>query len=559
MLKKRVIEWLIMGVVAVSETSQFDNTVLSKYPSVGDNDGMYTSSADLEGLLITESEVVNHLQHYLDAEYLRLQKLEKVVQDYKSLRDRARRSSERFIGNPLDSFLLIKKLTSDWNTIQELVQNEGENFLNNITLERQSLGLRWPKNEDLNGAAVGLLRLQDTYRLDTSSLADGVLNGKYYGPHLSAQDCFELGRQSYNNGDYFHTNIWMEEAIKQLSKEKEQTIRKSDILEYLAFAAYKSGNLRKAAKLTIELVSMEPEHPRAHGNLDYYKRELAKYGANLQQRGEDGLGDPDELVNVMKELRNREAELGEERSNYERLCRGEDFISADKSSSLKCSYNFGRHPFMKLCPAKMEEVYDKPRIVIFHGMITDQEIETIKILATPRFRRATVQNQITGELETANYRVSKTAWLKESEHKHVASIYKKAHQLTGLNMETSEELQVSNYGIGGHYEPHFDFARKEEKNAFSSLGTGNRIATWLMYESDVEQGGYTVFPNLGISLKPKKGDVAFWYNLFANGEGDEMTRHAACPVLAGTKWVSNFWIHERGQEFTRPCTTDPYE
>ncbi len=71
-------------------------------------------------------------------------------------------------------------------------------------------------------------------------------------------------------------------------------------MEYLAFAAYKSGNLRKAAKLTFELVSLEPDHPRAHGNLDYYKRELENHGASLVQRGEDGLGDPDEAVNVMK-------------------------------------------------------------------------------------------------------------------------------------------------------------------------------------------------------------------------------------------------------------------
>lgn len=70
-----------------------------------------------------------------------------------------------------------------------------------------------------------------------------------------------------------------------------------------------------------------------------------------------------------------------------------------------------------------------------------------------------MQNHKTGELETANYRISKSAWLKDSEHKHVSTISKRVEDMTGLTMTTAEELQVVNYGIGGHYEPHFDFAR----------------------------------------------------------------------------------------------------
>ena len=57
-------------------------------------------------------------------------------------------------------------------------------------------------------------------------------------------------------------------------------------------------------------------------------------------------------------------------------------------------------------------------------------------------------------------------------------------------MDVSEDLQVVNYGIGGHYEPHFDFARKTEPDAFKELGTGNRIATILFYLSDVIAGNF---------------------------------------------------------------------
>ena len=64
---------------------------------------------------------------------------------------------------------------------------------------------------------------------------------------------------------------------------------------------------------------------------------------------------------------------------------------------------------------------------------------------------------------------------------------------------------------------------------------GNRIATWLSYASDVELGGATVFPWAEVTIFPKKGSAAFWYNLHRNGKPHQMTRHGACPVLVGTK------------------------
>jgi prolyl 4-hydroxylase len=64
-------------------------------------------------------------------------------------------------------------------------------------------------------------------------------------------------------------------------------------------------------------------------------------------------------------------------------------------------------------------------------------------------------------------RVSKSAWLLESDDKVVERIHNRVGYLTDLDMKTAEELQIANYGIGGMYEPHFDFAHVSRTHSLS--------------------------------------------------------------------------------------------
>ncbi|KHJ97963.1 tetratricopeptide repeat protein [Oesophagostomum dentatum] len=438
--------------------------------------------------------------------------------------------------------------------------------------------VKFPEDEDLSGAATAILRLQDVYKLDSYDLANGVILGDKVSPDLTAHDAFEL------------------------ENEEEKTVEETEILEYLAYSLYQQGNVRRALALTKRLAAIAPNHPRAKGNVKWYEDML---------HGKDMEGDLPPIVNKTEaDVQREEYDGVVERDAYEALCRGEVPPMPPAEAKLLFCYLKMDKPFLRLAPIKVEILRLDPLAVLFKEVISDAEIEVIKETATPKLRRATVQNAVTGELETASYRISKSAWLKEDEHEVIARVNRRIEDMTNLNQKTSEDLQdlkiclcmdaasknptVANYGLGGHYDPHFDFARianygigghyaphfdmstrgekepyrvngnrvatvlfyKEEKNAFKNLNTGNRLATVLFYMSQPERGGATVFNHLGTAVFPTKHDALFWYNLMRSGEGDLRTRHAACPVLLGVKWVSNKWIHERGQEFTRPCGLD---
>lgn len=511
---------------------------------------LFTAIAEVEHLLETHKRIIDDLDFYIQKEENRLAVLKRHLNIYKHEHEKAMEDIPNYLGNPINAFTLIKRLTTDLDHIEDSIKI-GTEYIKNITMNHEEV--KYPALEDLTGAAQALTRLQETYHLDVKDLAEGMLNGVAYSTPMSAGDCYELGRALYNEKDFVNAREWMVQALRKLKEENvPYPFNEVDILEYISFSYYLLGDTRSALEWTQKLLAVDPKHVRAKGNVPHYQKSIAEEEQRLrkERRGDTGFEENEEKPVTL-------TGYAKERKVYESLCRGEVDIPSAISKRLTCRYLTENHPFLRIAPIKMEMMYLNPDIVIFHDVISDGEIETVKKMARPRFKRAVVHDPKTGELVPAHYRISKSSWLKDNEAETIARISRRVSHMTGLSMDSAEELQVVNYGIGGHYEPHYDFARKRE-NAFSKHG-GNRIATVLFYMSDVAQGGATVFTELGLSVFPVKRAAAFWLNLHPSGEGDLATRHAACPVLQGSKWVSNKWLHQGGQELLKPCNLEYQE
>lgn len=61
---------------------------------------------------------------------------------------------------------------------------------------------------------------------------------------------------AYTEADYYHTELWMEQALRQLDEGEVSTIDKVSVLDYLSYAVYQQGDLDKALLLTKKLLEL---------------------------------------------------------------------------------------------------------------------------------------------------------------------------------------------------------------------------------------------------------------------------------------------------------------
>ncbi|XP_033762085.1 uncharacterized protein LOC117343723 [Pecten maximus] len=109
-------------------------------------------------------------------------------------------------------------------------------------------------------------------------------------------------------------------------------------------------------------------------------------------------------------------------------------------------------------------------------------------------------------------------------------------EATGLLPENGGKFQITSYPIGIGYKTHTDCVE-------NTSDLRDRVATILVYLQDVEEGGETMFPELGIWVKPRKGRALVWNNMNEDGRCEPMSIHKAAKVDKGHKYILQRWYY----------------
>ncbi|XP_020675217.1 probable prolyl 4-hydroxylase 6 isoform X1 [Dendrobium catenatum] len=240
-------------------------------------------------------------------------------------------------------------------------------------------------------------------------------------------------------------------------------------------------------------------------------------------------------------------------------------------------------------PTKVVQLSWKPRAFLYKGFLSEEECEHMIVLARDKLEKSMVADNDSGKSVMSEVRTSSGMFLEKHQDEIVGRIERRIaawtflpegniyisfysnfplhnHMLTVniLPLENGEAMQILHYENGEKYEPHYDYFHDKNNQA---LG-GHRIATVLMYLSNVIKGGETIFPNSqaklsqekddswsdcarnGYAVKPEKGDALLFFSLHLDATTDPGSLHGSCPVIEGEKWSATKWIHVRS--FDKP-------
>lgn len=188
---------------------------------------------------------------------------------------------------------------------------------------------------------------------------------------------------------------------------------------------------------------------------------------------------------------------------------------------------------------------DTPRAEMFlrHGLVSPRECQQLMAMADEGCKPSKLFSGT-----DSGYRTSSSCNL-DVQDPLVIAVTRRIDALMGLDGDTGELLQAQRYQPGQQYHLHCDyFPGQGHYWPAMRVSGGQRCWTAMAYLCDVEEGGETHFPRLGVTIPPRAGTLLMWNDMTADGSPNYDTLHAALPVVKGAKYVVTRWYRERKWE-----------
>jgi prolyl 4-hydroxylase len=183
---------------------------------------------------------------------------------------------------------------------------------------------------------------------------------------------------------------------------------------------------------------------------------------------------------------------------------------------------------------------DAPAIMCVRGLFTEEECAWLRQRALPALQPSFVVDPASRRRMPHPVRSSWGAPFGPTQEDLVVNaLNRRIHAASGTAYACGEPLHMLRYLPGQEYRLHLD----------ALPGAANQRGwTAIAYLNHGYEGGETVFPELGIEIRGRAGDLLLFRNVTEDGSADPRSRHAGLPLCAGEKWIATRWIRMRSYD-----------
>jgi prolyl 4-hydroxylase len=184
---------------------------------------------------------------------------------------------------------------------------------------------------------------------------------------------------------------------------------------------------------------------------------------------------------------------------------------------------------------------DFPRISVFENVIPFDVCDAMIVKYTDAMNpnaglesREQTYGQITEEVEQRA--ISKST---DSEDRaYFKSLLAKAVGIPESHVEAGD---IYRYEEGQYFGLHHDFPYTPDIVPYYSKG-GDRKATAIFWFNDDYEGGRCTWPELGVTVEPKKGGMMYFEYDYPDEAVNKSTIHESLPLTKGNKWIAAFFM-----------------